>query len=158
MVVCLGWERTTAKDAWLTVVQVGIVGCRTDCPFSKGEERMWPRAVVFLRLGKEETASESQAVRWVLSSFLQLISTVQCSGEEKPACIQASECFQTKGDGNRGRSPVIKEGQWVVEHQFCLLSSTYPPALPSLIAVWQSRVGHGEAHMSACVNKAAREK
>lgn len=36
---------------------------------------MWPRVVVLLRLGEEETVSESQVVRGFLSSFLQLIFT-----------------------------------------------------------------------------------
>lgn len=38
---------------------------------------MWPGMVGFLRLGEEETVSESQVVRWFLSSFLQLICTGQ---------------------------------------------------------------------------------
>lgn len=41
-VVCLGWVKTIRKGAWLTVVQVGIVGCRVDCLLSEGKRGCGP--------------------------------------------------------------------------------------------------------------------
>lgn len=80
---------------------------------------------MLLRLGEEETASESQVVQGFLSSFLQLIFTETAQNGIKALCIQSLECFQAERDGH-------PSGQ--VQSAGCqaqiLLPVMYPPALP----------------------------
>lgn len=61
-----------------------------------------------LRLGEEETMSESQAIHWFPISFLRLVFTKNSiqRGRKKPLCVQSSEC-----DGDLDSSPVIMEDQ-----------------------------------------------
>lgn len=114
---------------------------------------MWPRVAVFLRLSEKDTVSESKAVRWFLPSFLQLIHTGQYREEKKPLCVQSSECFQTKGDGETVAmiQPSRRVSRLSGTSSVCCHSRTHLPTRPAQSSSHGACLGG--AHKSACVMK-----
>lgn len=105
---------------------------------------MWARVVGFLRLGEEETVSESQVFRWFLSSLADIYRIAQ--NGIKPCASSPQSVFRPKE-----METVTVTHQSRTASRLPSTSSVfmYPPALPSSS---NHGVGQGVAHnKSVCV-------